>query len=157
DQQDSYKVTGYGVLSGERYVYEADTREGYRHRTESTDCHADCVKMLQFASKDDPQHLDLHGVTIAEPPYHSFVVYGNEDTFTMDVRRYQQVGSWYCRRTVSSCTPAAPCGERSSTRTTMCSSSTIRTSPSRTPSCGRTRTVRSSNGDGRLGTSRTSP
>lgn len=95
DQQDSYKVTGYGVLSGERYVYEADTREGYRHRTESTDCHADCVKMLQFASKDDPQHLDLHGVTIAEPPYHSFVVYGNEDTFTMDVRRYQQVGSWY--------------------------------------------------------------
>jgi hypothetical protein len=95
DQQDAYKVTGYGVLSGERYVYEADTREGYQHRSESTDCHADCVKMLQFASKDDPQTLDLQGVTIAEPPYHSFVVYGNEDTFTMNVQQYQQVGSWY--------------------------------------------------------------
>lgn len=95
DEQDAYKVTGYGVLSGERYVYEADTREGYQHRSEDTNCHADCVKMLQFASKDAPQHLDLHGITIAEPPYHSFVVYGNEDTFTMDVSRYQQVGSWY--------------------------------------------------------------
>lgn len=95
DQQDAYKVTGYGVLSGERYVYEADTREGYRHRSEDTNCHADCVKMLQFASKEAPQHLDLRGVTIAEPPYHSFVVYGSEDTFTMDVQRYQQVGSWY--------------------------------------------------------------
>lgn len=95
DEQDAYKVTGYGVLSGERYVYEADTREGYERRSEDTNCHADCVKMLQFASKDDPQTLDLQGVTIAEPPYHSFVVYGNENTFAMDVSQYQQVGSWY--------------------------------------------------------------
>jgi hypothetical protein len=95
DVQDSYKVTGYGVLSGEQYVYEADTREGYNHRSEDTNCHADCVKMLQFASKDGAQHLDLQGVTVNEPPYHSFVVYGNEQTFAMDVRNYQQVGSWY--------------------------------------------------------------
>lgn len=95
DVQDEYKVTGYGVLSGEQYVYEADTREAYNHRTEATDCHADCVKMLQFASKDAPQHLDLQGITINEPPYHSFVVYGNEQTFTMNVRNYKQVGSWY--------------------------------------------------------------
>jgi hypothetical protein len=95
DTQPHYMVTGYGVLSGEQYVYEADTREGYNHRTEDTNCHADCVKMLQFASADAQQHLDLQGVTIAEPPYHSFVVYGNEQTFAMEVEGYKQVGSWY--------------------------------------------------------------
>lgn len=91
-----YKVTGYGVLSGEQYVYEADTANSYQHRDPSTDnCHASCVKMLQFGSADAEQHLRLQGVTIKEPPYHSFVVYGNEDTFHMDVSEYQQVGSWY--------------------------------------------------------------
>ncbi|MGQ1799040.1 family 49 glycosyl hydrolase [Kocuria oceani] len=95
DTQNEYKITGYGVLSGEQYVYEADTANDYNHLSGASNCHASCVKMLQFASSDKQQHLDLHGVTINEPPYHSFVVYGNEKTFAMDVGNYKQVGSWY--------------------------------------------------------------
>jgi hypothetical protein len=94
----SFKVTGYGVLSGEQYVYEADTNNGYKRRDEvnTTDCHSSCVKMLQFQSGDSAQTLDLQGVTVASPPYHTFVMYGNEDgPFAMTVNNYQQVGGWY--------------------------------------------------------------
>ncbi|MGW7466061.1 family 49 glycosyl hydrolase [Streptomyces xantholiticus] len=96
DSQNLYKVTGYGVLSGEQYVYEADTNNSYDHLSGASNCHSSCVKMLQFASAQSrQQHLDLQGVTINEPPYHSFVVYGDEQTFSMRVDNYKQVGSWY--------------------------------------------------------------
>ena len=96
DTQSVYKVTGYGALSGEKYAYEADTASGYQHRSAtSSDCHSTCVKMLQFQSANPQQYLDLQGITIVEPPYHSFVVYGSEDTFQMRVENYKQVGSWY--------------------------------------------------------------
>ncbi|NRG43005.1 family 49 glycosyl hydrolase [Rathayibacter sp. VKM Ac-2835] len=101
DTQPSYKVTGFGVLSGEQYVYESDTADGYQHNVKEN-CHVTCVKMLQFESSNAGQTLDLQGVTIADPPYHSFVVYAHEgDTevgvsdFDMQVQNYQQVGSWY--------------------------------------------------------------
>ncbi|SFU36027.1 family 49 glycosyl hydrolase [Pseudoduganella namucuonensis] len=94
ETQKRFKVTGYGVLSGEKYVYEPDTDNHYQHRAQSN-CHGSCVKMLRFSSTDAQQELDLQGVTIAEPPYHSFVVYGNEDTFKMRVDSYKQVGGWY--------------------------------------------------------------
>ncbi|WP_333812138.1 glucodextranase DOMON-like domain-containing protein [Timonella senegalensis] len=96
-----FKVTGRGVLSGEQYVYEADTNNDYKRST-ADNCHSSCVKMLQFESSDSPQQLILEGVTIKEPPYHSFVVYGHENgvevpvtNFKMDVSNYKQVGSWY--------------------------------------------------------------
>lgn len=94
DNEGVYKVTGFGVLSGEKYVYEPDTANNYMHRI-SSNCHNTCVKMLQFKSSFMQQYLDLHGVTIAEPPYHSFVTYGYEDNFHMRVENYKQVGSWY--------------------------------------------------------------
>lgn len=96
DNQINYKVTGFGVLSGEKYVYEADTNNYYQHRDDTkSDCHGSCVKMLQFQSSAQQQYLDLQGVTVAEPPYHSFVVYGFEDTFKMNVDSYKQIGAWY--------------------------------------------------------------
>ncbi|MDG9726820.1 family 49 glycosyl hydrolase [Streptomyces sp. DH41] len=96
DSQGLYKVTGQGVLSGEQYVYEADTNNNYDHLSGASNCHSSCVKMLQFQSAQGrQQHLDLQGVTINEPPYHSFVVYGDEQTFSMRVDNYKQVGSWY--------------------------------------------------------------
>lgn len=101
DTQTQYKVTGRGVLSGEQYVYEPDTTNGYRHNV-NENCHVDCVKMLQFESSNAGQALDLEGVTIAQPPYHSFVVYAHEgdtevgvENFRMNVENYKQVGSWY--------------------------------------------------------------
>lgn len=101
DTQSDYKVTGLGVLSGEQYVYEPDTRNGYQHNL-SENCHVDCVKMLQFESSNAGQTLEMQGITINEPPYHSFVVYAHEgeteisvENFRMNVANYKQVGSWY--------------------------------------------------------------
>lgn len=101
DTQSQYKVTGLGVLSGEQYVYEADTTNGYQHNV-NDNCHVTCVKMLQFESSNAEQTLDLQGITINEPPYHSFVTYAHEGTtevsverFHMNVENYKQVGSWY--------------------------------------------------------------
>lgn len=104
-----YQVTGYGVLSGEEYVYEADTLGGFTsfqnqnhpeyrdaEKKVKADCHADCAKPLRLSSASGKaQHLTLQGITIKEPPFHSFVVYGDESTFAMDVSNYQQVGAWY--------------------------------------------------------------
>src|SRR5690625_4968470 len=102
DTQKDFKVTGRGVLSGEQYVYEADTRIDYEHRENESNCHVDCVKMLQFESSNEGQSLDIEGITIAQPPYHSFVVYAHDESgeievedFVMDVKNYKQVGSWY--------------------------------------------------------------
>lgn len=100
ENQPSYKVTGYGVLSGEMYVYEPDTTNGYQHN-ERDNCHVDCVKMLQFESSNTGQTLDLHGITVANPPYHSFVIYAHENgeeiqaDLSMTVEGYKQVGAWY--------------------------------------------------------------
>lgn len=101
DTQSHYKVTGLGVLSGEQYVYEPDTANGYKH-TVQDECHVTCVKMLQFESSNTGQTLDLQGLTVANPPYHSFVVYAHDgdteipvDAFHMNVSDYKQVGSWY--------------------------------------------------------------
>lgn len=94
DNQGVYKFTGYGALSGEKYVYEPDTNNEYKHRI-APECHGSCVKLLRLQSSNMQQYLDFQGVTLVEPPYHSFVVYGNEETFQMRVENIKQVGSWY--------------------------------------------------------------
>ena len=90
------------MLSGEQYVYEADTTNGYQHNV-NENCHVTCVKMLQFESSNTGQTLQVQGVTVNEPPYHSFVTYAHDDAgteigvedFRMNVANYKQVGSWY--------------------------------------------------------------
>jgi hypothetical protein len=90
------KVTGFGVLSGEQYVYEADRANQYRHRADSVpDCHGSCVKMLEFEAGSEQQHLTLHGITVANPPYNSLVAYGDVQRFSEDASHYKQVGGWY--------------------------------------------------------------
>jgi len=89
-------ITGSGVLSSEKYPYETDRANGYRHRTASApNCHRTCVKLLEFEAGPEGQQLQMHGVTLANPSYHSFVAYGNEDGFKMNVSHTKLVGSWY--------------------------------------------------------------
>lgn len=95
-ERDEYNITGYGVLSGELYLYEPDRRNDYRtRRGDDDDCHGTCIKMLQFHSTARQQRLTVHGITINEPPYHSVVVYGDETSFATDFAHYKQVGAWY--------------------------------------------------------------
>lgn len=88
-------VTGFGVLSGEQYVYEADRADGYRSRARNArDCHGTCVKLLEFESGPAFDLMTIHGITLANAPYHSFVIYG-ESTIVADVSHGKQLGGWY--------------------------------------------------------------
>lgn len=94
---DDYRITGAGVLSGELYPYEPDRRNNYASRDESTSdgCQGTCIKMLQGYSTVQPQRMTISGITVANPPYHAFVVYGDEASFTTEISGYKQVGAWY--------------------------------------------------------------
>lgn len=95
DTQNAFNFTGFGVLSGENYIYEADTNNEYQHK-QTSNCHGTCVKLLRFLSAiEQQQSLTLVGVTFVEPPYHSFVVYGDADTFEMLVDNFKMIGAWY--------------------------------------------------------------
>lgn len=95
DTQTRYKFTGFGIVSGEKYVYEADVNNGYRHKT-TENCHGTCVDLLRLTSTAEySQQLDFHGVSFVEPPYHSFVVYGDENSFRMNVSQFKMLGAWY--------------------------------------------------------------
>ncbi|HMP71697.1 MAG TPA: family 49 glycosyl hydrolase [Kiritimatiellia bacterium] len=99
--REDYRVTGHGVLSGELYVYEADRSRAHGHvpytqRSDlAPDCHGTCVKMLQFFSMDHPQNILVHGITLLEPPYHTFTIHGNLSSIRADFHHYKQVGGWY--------------------------------------------------------------
>ncbi len=88
-------VTGFGVLSGEQYVYEADRANGYQRRaTEARNCHGTCVKLLEFESSPFFETMTIHGITIANAPYHSFVIHG-QPTIAGNVSHGKQIGGWY--------------------------------------------------------------
>ncbi|KAK9491661.1 family 49 glycosyl hydrolase [Lipomyces doorenjongii] len=93
------RITGFGVLSGEQYTYMPDRNNGLNHAQTDT-CDGTCVRMLQFfVSSGTSPDLDLHGITLMEPPFNSFVVYAYSDSdlnqFSMSVASYHQVGAWY--------------------------------------------------------------
>lgn len=95
ETQTQYKFTGFGIVSGEKYIYEADTSNNYMHKT-TEDCHATCIKLLRLSSAIEHQQLlEIRGVTFMEPPYNSFVVYGDENSFRMDVAQFKMIGAWY--------------------------------------------------------------
>lgn len=88
-------ITGFGVLSGEQYVYEADRANGYQRRAADTaDCHGTCVKLLEFDATPAFEQMTIHGITLANAPYHSFVIHG-EPTIAANVSHGKQLGGWY--------------------------------------------------------------
>jgi hypothetical protein len=88
-----YKLTGFGVLSGEKYVYAPLKNNNYAHSPGN--CDGGCLRLLQFTAADISQTLTVHGITISEPPFNSFVVFGDVDDYQTKVSHYKQVGSWY--------------------------------------------------------------
>ena len=89
-----YKLTGFGVLSGEQYVWAADAAHNYTH----TSGGYGQLKMLQLQCNADCAAMTVHGVTVNEPPFYGWVIYGDGDPgkgLAVDVARYKQVGAWY--------------------------------------------------------------
>jgi hypothetical protein len=89
-----YKLTGFGVLSGEQYVWSADPAHNYTH----TSGGYGQLKMVQLQCNAGCAAMTIHGITMSEPPFYSMVIYGDADPslgLAVDVARYKQVGAWY--------------------------------------------------------------
>ena len=86
------KATGYGVLSGEQYVYQANVNDGYKNSFSNDDD----LRMWSGNSVSGVQQtFTLIGPTINEQPFNSMDFQGDLDSLTMRVNQYKQVGAWY--------------------------------------------------------------
>ncbi|KAJ4305095.1 hypothetical protein N0V90_000625 [Kalmusia sp. IMI 367209] len=85
------RATGFGVLSGEQYVYQADTKAGYiNHKNDGTS-----LKMWRGQAAAGAQWT-LNGVTLNAPPFNSMDFYGDHlDSFTVQASDYKQVGAFF--------------------------------------------------------------
>jgi hypothetical protein len=87
----SLKATGFGVLSGEQYVYQANVAQGYQNVKSD----ADSLHMWRGDSNTTGQAWMLHGVTMNAPPFNSMDFYGPIDTFSVYASDYKQVGAFF--------------------------------------------------------------
>ncbi|KAH6884441.1 Dex49a from penicillium Minioluteum complex with isomaltose [Thelonectria olida] len=85
------RATGFGVLSGEQYVYQANTAMGYQNIKNDTTC----LKMWRGQSAVGT-HWTLHGLTLNAPPFNSMDFYGDDlSSFSVDASDYKQVGAFF--------------------------------------------------------------
>lgn len=87
----SLLATGFGVLSGEQYVYQANTAQGYQN----TKSDSDSLHMWKATTNTNGVSWTLHGVTMNAPPFNSMDFYGNVDSFTVNAWDYKQVGAFF--------------------------------------------------------------
>lgn len=85
------KATGFGVLSGEQYVYQANPAEGYTNSKSD----ATSLKMWRGTSDTEGQTWTVHGVTMNAPPFNSMDFYGPVDTMSIYASDYKQVGAFF--------------------------------------------------------------
>lgn len=85
------RATGFGVLSGEQYVYQANTERDFKN-TKSDDS---SLKMWRGQSARNTKWT-LHGLTINAPPFNSMDFYGEDlGSFSVDASDYKQVGAFF--------------------------------------------------------------
>jgi hypothetical protein len=85
------KATGYGVLSGEQYVYQANTAKGYTNvKSDDTS-----LKMWRGTSNAYRQTWTVDGVTVNAPPFNSMDFYGNTNGLSVYASDYKQVGAFF--------------------------------------------------------------
>ncbi|KAI1429091.1 dextranase precursor [Xylaria sp. FL1777] len=86
------KATGFGVLSGEKYVYQANTAEGYTNSKSN----ADSLRIWSgYSTSGKQQTFTLTGVTTNAPPFNSIDFTGDLDTISISQWDYKQVGAFF--------------------------------------------------------------
>lgn len=86
------KATGHGVLSGEQYVYQANTADDYQNIKSN----ADSLRMWSgYSTPGEQQTFFLAGVTTNAPPFNSIDFTGDLDTISIDQSDYKQVGAFF--------------------------------------------------------------
>ncbi|KAJ5672875.1 hypothetical protein N7507_002002 [Penicillium longicatenatum] len=89
-------ASGFGVLSGEQYVYQANTADGYsNNKSDQTS-----LKMWRGNGVTSSQTWTMNGITTNAQPFNSMDFYdSNGNTppngFSVDVSDYKQVGAFY--------------------------------------------------------------
>lgn len=84
-------ASGFGVLSGEQYVYQANTAEDYSNiKSDETS-----LKMWRGNGVTSGQKWTINGLTTNAQPFNGMDFYGDTDGFSVDVSDYKQVGSFF--------------------------------------------------------------
>lgn len=86
------KATGFGVLSGEQYVYQANTASGYTNNASNSD---DLRMWSGYSTEGKQQTFVITGVTTNAPPFNSIDFTGDLDTMSIDQWDYKQVGAFF--------------------------------------------------------------
>ncbi|KAJ4419491.1 hypothetical protein N0V82_004936 [Gnomoniopsis sp. IMI 355080] len=86
------KATGHGVLSGEQYVYQANTASGYTNNQSNIDG----LRMWSgYSTSGKQQTFILQGPTTNAPPFNSVDFEGDIDSISIFQRDYKQVGAFF--------------------------------------------------------------
>jgi hypothetical protein len=85
------KATGFGILSGEQYVYQANTADGYSNNKSD----ATSLRMWSGEGITAGQSWTLHGITTSAQPFNIMDFYGDDDEFTINLADYKQVGAFF--------------------------------------------------------------
>lgn len=86
------QATGHGVLSGEQYVYQANTASGYTNNQSNSDS----LRMWSgYSNPGTQQTFILQGVTTNAPPFNSVDFTGDTDSLSIAQRDYKQVGAFF--------------------------------------------------------------
>lgn len=89
-QELDLRATGFGVVSGEQYVYQANTAQGYENvKSDDTS-----LKMWRGHSAAGTKWT-IHGLTTNTPPFNSMDFYGDMESFSVDASDYKQVGAFF--------------------------------------------------------------
>ncbi|KAI1321096.1 dextranase precursor [Xylariaceae sp. FL0255] len=85
-------ATGFGVLSGERYVYQANTAQGY----ENVGSNDDSLRIWSgYSTSGEQQTFVLHGITTNAPPFNSIDFKGDLNSISISQSDYKQVGAGF--------------------------------------------------------------
>ena len=84
------RATGFGVVSGEQYVYQANTAQNYEN------VKSDNTSLKMWRGESEPgTRWTMHGLTTNSPPFNSMDFYGDMESFSVDVSDYKQVGAFF--------------------------------------------------------------
>lgn len=86
----NFYSTGFGVLSGEHYVYQANAAKGYV--AEKSDMYG--LRMWWHNGINQGQKWTCRGPTVAAPPFNTMDFNGNSD-ITSEIVDYKQVGAYF--------------------------------------------------------------
>lgn len=89
---DIIQATGSGVLSGEQYVYQANTASGYTNNQSNSDS----LRMWSgYSTPGKQQTFVLSGLTTNAPPFNSVDFKGDIESINIFQRDYKQVGAFF--------------------------------------------------------------